>query len=543
MCRYQHVAIHKCIISVAMLGSRQHIIELDALYSIVNSLDTNPGHGQMLLEVLETLERDLGLRRCTVMLLSPDGNELVFEAASSISTIKKYSMSYRKGEGITGNVLRSGKPAVIERISDEPEFCNRVHKRQEGENVETGFICVPILVGRDVIGTLSADCPHKHSISLDDAQRLLSIVSSIIAHDVQLRREAKLRRERLEKENSRLRGELEVITRPENIIGNSRSMRELYRKISQVASSDTTVLIRGESGTGKELVASAIHYSSHRSKCPFVKVNCAALSEHLLESELFGHEKGSFTGAAARRLGRIEEARNGTLFFDEIGDFSQVIQVKLLRVLQEKEFQRVGSNETISVDIRVVAATNRDLEKAVESGKFRQDLFYRINVFPIYIPPLRERKDDIIALADSFVDKFSLKIDKPIDRISTSAINMMYAYHWPGNVRELENCIEHAVLLSDDGVIHGRNLPPSLQTPNLSDSGKRGLLKTQVQLLERDMIIDSLKRNNGSISLAAKELGITSRMIRYKIKNLKINYHRFFTRSKKNRSSCKTTAS
>ena len=491
----------------------------------------------MLPEVLETLERDLGLRRCTVMLLSPDGNELLFEAASSVYKVKKDSVSYRKGEGITGNVLRSGRPAVIERISDEPEFRHRLHKRHEGENVETGFLCVPILIGRDVIGTLSADCPHKQSITLEDAQQLLSIVASIIAHDVQLRREAKLRRERLEKENSRLRDELEEIVRPENIIGNSRTMRSLYRKISQVAASNTTVLIRGESGTGKELVASAIHYSSSRSKGPFVKVNCAALSENLLESELFGHEKGSFTGAASRRVGRIEEAHNGTLFFDEIGDFSHFIQVKLLRVLQEKEFQRVGSNETISVNIRIIAATNRDLEKAVQEGKFRQDLFYRINVFPIYIPPLRERKDDIIAIADNFVDKISSKMGKPIKRISTSAINMMYAYHWPGNIRELENCLEHAILLSDDGVIHGRNLPPSLQTPNISDASEKGLLKAQIQLLERDMIIDSLKRNNGSITLAAKELGITSRMIRYKIKNLNINYNRLFSRSKKRISS------
>ena len=515
-----------------MLEQHHHIMELNALYMVANSLNANPGQGQMLPDVLEALEQNLGLRRCTVMLLSPDGNELVFEAVSSHHTVKDNSTSYRIGEGVTGNVLRSGKPAAITRISDEPEFRYRVHERHERENIETGFICVPILVGRDVIGTLSADWPHQQSIPLDDAKRLLSIVASMIAHDVHLRREAKLRRERLERENSRLRGELEGIKRPENIIGNSRTMRGLYQRISQVAASNTTVLIRGESGTGKELVASAIHYTSGRSKGPFVKVNCAALSEHLLESELFGHEKGAFTGAANRRIGRIEESNNGTLFLDEIGDFSLALQVKLLRVLQEKEFERVGSNETIAADIRIIAATNRDLENAVANGKFRQDLYYRINVFPIYIPPLRERKDDIIMLADYFVDKLSEKMSKAVKRISTSAINMMYAYHWPGNVRELENCIEHAVLLSDDGVIHGRNLPPSLQTPVATDSMERGLLKTQIQQLERDMIIDSLKRNNGSVPLAARELGLTARMIRYKIKNLNIDYHRFFTHRK-----------
>lgn len=521
-----------------MLEHHQHIMELDALYSIANSLSCNSSPGQMLPEVLETMEQNLGLRRCTVMLLSPDGTELVFETASNHDAVQDGSKTFRIGEGVTGNVLQSGEPAVIGRISDEPEFRYRVHKRHEDENVETGFICVPILIGRDVIGTLSADWPHRHSISLDDVKRLMSIVASMIAHDVNLRREARLRRERLERENSRLRGELEEVKRPENIIGNSRAMRELYQRINQVAASNTTVLVRGESGTGKELVASAIHYTSRRSKEPFVKVNCAALSENLLESELFGHEKGSFTGAAGRRIGRIEEANNGTLFLDEIGDFSLGLQVKLLRVLQEKEFERVGSNDTIMVDIRVIAATNRDLEDAVANGTFRHDLYYRINVFPIYIPSLRERKDDIVALADYFVDKFSRKMSRNIKRISTSAINMMYAYHWPGNVRELENCIEHAVLLSDDGVIHGRNLPPSLQTPVVAGSAERGLLKTQVQQLERDMIIDSLKRNGGSVPQAARELGITGRMIRYKIKNLHIDYHRFFTRKRRASNSC-----
>ncbi len=513
-----------------MPEKNQHIIELVALYSVVNSLNANSGQAQILTEVLETLERDLEFRSCTIMLLSPDGNELVFEAASNNHAIRDRKKSYRIGEGVTGNVLRSGKPVVIERISDEPEFRFRIHKRCKDENIETSFICVPIIIGSEVIGTLSADSPHRQNITLDNAKRILSIVACIIAHDVHLKRKAKLKRERLERENLRLRGELKSTKRPENIIGNSSAMKALYHNINQVAVSNTTILIRGESGTGKELVASAIHYSSHRSKRPFVKVNCAALSEHLLESELFGHEKGSFTGAINKRIGRIEDAHTGTLFLDEIGDFSIPLQVKLLRVLQEKQFERVGSNETINVDIRIIAATNRNLEQAVIDGKFRHDFYYRINVFPLYIPPLRERKDDIIALADYFADKFSEKMGKTVKRISTSAINKMFAYHWPGNVRELENCIEHAVLLSNDGVIHGRNLPPSLQTPANEDLSKHGLLKTQIQQLERDIIIDSLKRNSGSISKSAKELGITSRMIRYKIKNLNIDYHRFFSR-------------
>ena len=253
-------------------------------------------------------------------------------------------------------------------------------------------------------------------------------------------------------------------------------MRDVYSQIHQVATGDITVLIRGESGTGKELVAHAIHYSSPRSKGPFIKVNCAALNENLLESELFGHEKGAFTGAIQSRKGRMEESDGGTLFLDEIGDFSPMTQVKLLRVLQERQFERVGSNRTIKTNTRIIAATNRDLEKAVLEKVFRQDLYYRINVFPIFLPPLRDRKDDILLLADFFVEHYSKKMTKDVRRISTPAINMMVAYHWPGNVRELENCIERAVLLSNDGVIHGHHLPPTLQTSDASDTIGTGSL-------------------------------------------------------------------
>ena len=286
--------------------------------------------------------------------------------------------------------------------------------------------------------------------------------------------------------------------------------------------------MRGESGTGKELVASAIHYSSPRCQKPFVKVNCAALSEGLLESELFGHEKGAFTGALYQRIGRIEEADGGTFFLDEIGDFSPATQVKLLRALQEREFERVGSNKTITANVRVIAATNQDLESRVEKGLFRRDLYYRINVFPIFLPPLRDRKDDIILLADHFVAKYARKMKKEVRRISTPAINMMLAYHWPGNVRELENCIEYAVLLSKDGVIHGSNLPPSLQLPEVSETAEAGSLKMRMDLAARDVLMDALKATGGNISEAARQLGITPRMARYKIRQLGIDYQRFF---------------
>jgi len=304
-------------------------------------------------------------------------------------------------------------------------------------------------------------------------------------------------------------------------------MRDVYRQIHQVAPSDTTVLIRGESGTGKELVAHAIHYSSPRAKGPFVRVNCAALNENLLESELFGHEKGAFTGAIQSRKGRIEEADGGTLFLDEIGEFSAVTQVKLLRVLQERQFERVGSNRTLRTNARIVVATNRNLEEAVSEGRFRQDLYYRINVFPIFLPPLRDRKDDILQLADFFVERYAAKMGKDVRRISTPAINMMVAYHWPGNVRELENCIERAVLITTDSVIHGHHLPPTLQTSDASDTVGTGSLEERVNLFTRDLIVDALKRCNGNLAAAARDLRTTARIIRYKVKELGIDYKRY----------------
>ena len=335
------------------------------------------------------------------------------------------------------------------------------------------------------------------------------------------------RRQMLESENLRLRNALKERFRPEDIIGNSHGMREVYLRINQVASTNMTVLIRGESGTGKELAASVIHYNSLQARKPFVKVNCAALSEGLLESELFGHEKGAFTGAFFSRAGRIEEAEGGTLFLDEIGDLSPAIQVKLLRLLQEREYERVGSDRTLKANVRILAATNRELENAVEKGLFREDLYYRINVFPIVLPPLRERKEDILLLADHFVATYARKLGKDVRRISTQAINMMAAYHWPGNVRELENCIEYAILLSRDSVIHGHNLPPTLQMPDADDNVQVDSLKHHVSILEKDMIVDALKSCHGSINAAARRLGVTARIVRYKIKKLRIDHQQF----------------
>jgi Nif-specific regulatory protein len=502
---------------------------LKVLGHVAQLLSSQAEHGPAISAVLAALERELGMARSTVLLLSPDRRELLVEALSDPLLPEHEDIRYRKGEGIVGRVLETGIPEIIPRISEEPQFGDRIHRRRESGEDRLSFVCVPIPVGNEIIGTLSADFDCMQSDFLKDARQVLSIVASMIASEIKVRREEQQARKLLEAENLRLRNEVADRFRPENIIGNSHSMSLVYERISQVAASDTTVLIRGESGTGKELVASAIHYNGPRAKKPFIKVNCAALSETLIESELFGHEKGSFTGALRDRIGRIEEAEGGTLFLDEIGEFSPAVQVMLLRVLQEREFQRVGSNRVRKADVRIITATNRDLEAALALGLFRQDLYYRINVFPILLPTLRERKDDLLLLADHLTRKYGSKFGKPIRRISTAAINMMLSYHWPGNVRELENCLEYAVLLSTDGVIHGHHLPPTLQTPDASQEQAPSSLRSRISVLEKDAIIDALKRSEGNVTAAARDLGLTPRMVRYKIVKLEIDYKELFS--------------
>jgi len=287
------------------------------------------------------------------------------------------------------------------------------------------------------------------------------------------------------------------------------------------------VLIRGESGTGKELIAQAIHYNSPRSKRPFVKVSCGALPETLIESELFGYEKGAFTGAQDRKKGRFELAQGGTLFLDEIGDVHPATQVKLLRVLQEREFERLGGTEPVKVNVRLVTATNKDMEQAIAQGAFREDLFYRLNVFAIFIPPLRERKPDVLLLADHFLERFASEHGKDIRRISTPAIDMLSAYHWPGNVRELQNVVERAVLVCDGHVIHAHHLPPTLQTAEASGTVMSVSLDEAMNAYEKDLLQDSLKSARGNRAKAARLLRTTDRIFNYKVKQLGIDWKRF----------------
>ena len=501
-------------------------LQLSVLLEISNVMVALTGQEEMLRRILEILEARLELAHVTIMLVDKDREALIVGTVADAGEEGNKNAVYRKGEGVVGQVLASGKMAIIPRIANEPRFQGRIYPRSGSDRGLLSFICVPIILGQETAGTLSCDLAFRSMSCLEELAEFLTIVAGIIAHDVNNRRRLRIECEQLESENRRLCNALQDKFRPENIIGDSSSMREVFTRIYQVAGADTTVLIRGESGTGKELVASAIHYNSPRAGRPLVRVNCAALNENLLESELFGHEKGAFTGAVARRIGRLEEAEGGTLFLDEIGDFSPAVQVKLLRVIQEKTYERVGSNQLRGANVRIIAATNRDLESAIESGAFRQDLYYRINVFSIFLPPLRERKSDILLLANHFTAKYAAAMRKGIERISTTAITMLTAYSWPGNVRELENCIEHAVLLSSDGVIQGHNLPQTLQMPKGNDVAP-GSLKHRLGQVERDVLTDALKRNSGNVSAVARELGITGRMVRYKLENLGIDPHKF----------------
>ena len=505
----------------------KRIEQITLLYEISKTLNEHLDLRKSLYKVLEILSTSMNMVRGTITILNPVRNEINIEVAHGISKSAMSKVKYKLGEGITGRVIETGKGIAIPKISNEPLFLDRTASRKTGLVEEFSFICVPVKKGKQVIGALSVDRPFDESYILKEGKKLLSVVATMIAQHVINIEIICLEKKQLREENKRLREKLGNKYSITNIIGNSNKMREVYQMISQVSKSNATVLIRGESGTGKELTANSIHYSSNRAKNAFIKVNCVSLPENLVESELFGHEKGAFTGAIKKKLGKFELAHMGTIFLDEIGSISFDVQAKLLRVLQEKEFERVGGHQTIKVDVRVVAATNKNLEQSVENESFRGDLYYRLNVFPIYMPPLRERKTDILLLADYFLEKYAKENNKDIRRFSTPAIDMLMEYHWPGNVRELENCIERAVLLCEGGVIHSYHLPPTLQTGTESDTLPAVSLEGAVENLEKEMIIDALKNTRGNITLASKILRTTVRKFSYKAEKYLVDYRNY----------------
>jgi len=510
--------------------AKRELEELSLLFEISQTLEKSLDLREVVGPLLRTMAGKMGMMRGTLTLLNRESGEIAIEEAYGLSEAQRERGKYKLGEGITGKVIQTGKPAVIPRISEEPLFLNRTGAREDLKKLDISFICVPIKLGKESIGALSVDRLFGNTVSLKEDLRLLSIISSMIGQAVRLRQQMRIERNQLLEENIHLKEQLKDRFRPANIIGNSNAMQAVYDLIAQVSKSNTTVLIWGESGTGKELVANAIHYNSLRASKPFIKINCAALPETVIESELFGHEKGAFTGAIGQRKGRFELAHGGTIFLDEVGDLSPATQIKLLRVLQEKEFERVGGIATIKTDVRIITATNRNLELLVSEEKFREDLYYRLNVFPIYMPPLKERKTDVLLLADFFVEKYSKANHKNICRISTPAIDMLMSYHWPGNVRELENCIERAVILSNDDVIRGHHLPPTLQTAEATGTAAGGNLHEALNNLERELILDALKSSRGNQTKAARLLGLTERLMGLRVKKHGIEPKRFSTK-------------
>ena len=512
--------------------AKERVISNDAarLVALAKVNDALAGGSSLrasLQRVLQLLDRRDSVVCSSITLLNPDSGLLHVEASEGL-TPEGRSARYAIGEGVTGRVVESGRPVIVPRASKEPTFLNRA-RRKNLDRRDISFICVPIKTRKKPVGALSIDLPFEKGRDYQGYVRVLDVVASMIAQAIRVNHLVDAERQRLVDENVHLRGELKQRYDFSNIVGTSRPMQQVYAQVAQVAGVNTTVLVRGESGTGKELIAHAIHYSSPRAKKPFIKVSCAALPDSLIESELFGYEKGAFTGAQGRKKGRFELAHGGTLFLDEIGDLNQSTQVKLLRVLQEREFERLGGTEPVIVNVRLIAASNSDLEKAIAAGTFREDLHYRLNVFAIFVPPLRERKTDVLLLADHFLDRYAVEHGKHVKRISTPAIDMLMAYHWPGNVRELENTVERAVLVCDGNVVHGHHLPPSLQTGEASGTVMSLSLSDAVEAYEKDLIEDALKATRGNRVRAATLLRSTDRIVSYKVKKYDIDCARYHT--------------
>ena len=516
--KHQSTSSEKIVISL-----ERKLKELTVLYEISQVIRSTLNCHEVFSDILGIFHSRLGMNRGTITILDPITGELEIKAAHGMTEEEVRRGKYLVGEGITGKVAETGEPAVVPQIGKEPLFLNRTRSRDPVKKSDISFICVPVKMGSMVYGTLSVDRLFSEDIAFEEDVRLLSIVASMIAQGLKIQQMLQDEKKQLLNENITLKEKLKERYSLYNIVGTSNKMTEVFQMIERIAQTDVTVLIRGESGTGKELVANAIHFNSPRASKPFLKLNCAALPDALVESELFGHEKGAFTGATAQRLGRFERADGGTLFLDEIGTLNLTAQAKLLRVLQEREFERIGGNRTFRVDIRIIAATSKDLERSIEDGTFREDLYYRLNVFPIFMPPLRERKTDILLLADYFVEKFNRKHLKEVRRVSTPAIDMLMQYHWPGNVRELENCIERAVLLCTDRVIHSYHLPPTLQTGERSGTLPSLSFEEAMASFEKELVIDALKNSGGNIAEAARLLRTTERVVSYSVRKLRIN--------------------
>ncbi len=499
------------------------VAELDTLFRVSQVLSQSLNLQETLQGVLLEMHEKGSLCNGMVSLLQPDKGEMLLSAVHGDTDGEE--IRYRSGEGVVGNILEEGRTVVVRRISDEPRFLGRLGLYDH----DLAFIAVPIRVSGELVGVLAAQPKERNDTLLNEHAQFMEMLANLIGQAVRLSWEIERERSDLKRERDQLKRQVKGNYGFSNMVGHTPVMNRVFELIRQVAKWDTTVLIRGESGTGKELIANAIHYNSPRSNAPFVKLNCAALPDNLLESELFGHEKGAFTGAVAMRKGRFEQADGGTIFLDEIGEISPTFQAKLLRVLQEGEFERVGGTKTLKVNVRVIAATNKELETAVDEGDFREDLYYRLNVMPLNIPALRERSEDIPDLAHFLVEKIAKNQNRDLE-ITDSAVRMLMRYHWPGNVREMENTLERAAIMCEEGRIDRGTISLAGLEDKLDvmpvTAPQNNVDLEDPDLDERERVIAALEQTGWVQAKAARLLNMTPRQIAYRIQTLKIKMRR-----------------
>jgi len=491
-------------------------LELKVLYEISQIIGQALDLDQILGEVLHILSETLEMKRATVTLLDEETSLLAIRASHGLSAEEKKRGVYKLDEGVTGRIFQTGKPFVVPDIAKEPLFLDRTRSRAL-ERGRIAFLGVPIMLKGLAVGALTVDRLFGDDVSYDEDVRLLSIVAALIGQFVHLGKQVRAREEHLRRENLSLRFKLSKSYHRFFIVGQSQPMVRVHQMIEKVAPTRATVLLLGESGTGKTLTARMIHELSDRAKYPFIKVNCAAIPENLLESELFGYEKGAFTGAVAPKPGRFEEADKGTIFLDEIGELAAGTQAKLLRFLQEREFERLGGGKTRKVDVRIIAATNRDLAEAASMGEFREDLFYRLNVFPILTPSLRDRREDIPALLNHFLDKLSREYGRRLS-FSPRALDALVKYDWPGNVREMENLVERLSIMVEDERIDLADIPPYFFTSGKPQAQLPADGSGSLKDMEKREVMAALERHGWVQSRAARELGLTLRQMGYRIK-------------------------
>jgi len=510
-------------LSVDQQAHTRHLeLELEGLFEVSKVLSRSLKFHETLSQVLEVLHERVDMQRGMVTLLDPETGEQLVGAIYQGDLNRAKEVRYQRGEGIVGSIFEHGETVIVKQIADDPRFLDRLGVYEQN----FPFIGVPIRVDDDqVVGVLAAQPRANTDALLNQRAKFMQMVANLIAQSVKLSWKVESEKQDLKAERDQLRRTVRGDYGFSNIVGHSNVMRRVFEQVRQVAKWDTTVIIRGESGTGKELISNAIHYNSTRSNNAFIKLNCAALPDNLLESELFGHEKGAFTGAVSQRKGRFEQADSGTLFLDEIGEITPAFQAKLLRVLQEGEFERVGGTKTMKVDVRIIAATNRDLEAEVESGDFREDLYYRLNVMPILMPTLADRIEDVPDLAEFLVNKIAKQQHRTLT-ISESAVRLLMRHSWPGNVRELENCLERAAIMSEEGKIDR----DTVSMTGIEDKiilGDTPVPPMQIDLNdpemdEREKVIAALEHAGWVQAKAARLLNMTPRQIAYRIQTLKI---------------------